>query len=310
MYRESIKFEIEEQSKLELIISNGDDSGPTLGLLGGVHGDEFEGILAVGKVLNVLEQHSFHGRLIAVPIANPVAFEAGKRTGNTDGKDLARSFPGSRHGSVTEKIANIITTQVISKCDALIDLHCADTGYEMPLFCGYFACDDALEKRCDAMARAFGTPLIWRHKALAPGRSISTAQRLGRPSIYAEATGRAAAQAKNINALTDGVLRVMAYLSMIPSAPISTSMPSYLEDDGGSIEDSISAECDGYFVQELEVGSCVTAQQPVGVIYSIDGRVLQKILAPKDGVLMYRRDYAKVEVGDRLAIVASRRRDE
>ena len=65
---------------------------------------------------------------IFLPSANAPAFYAGKRTSpldHTGEANLNRLFPGNQYGSPTEMIAWFITKHILSKVDAIFDLHSA-----------------------------------------------------------------------------------------------------------------------------------------------------------------------------------------
>ena len=109
--------------------------GPTVALLGGVHGDEYEGVIAVRWLINHLRSTLISGTVRAVAPAHPTAWGATTRESPVDGKNLARVFPGSSTGSATEVVAYELTEQVIMGADLLIDLHSAGTNFEMPFLC-------------------------------------------------------------------------------------------------------------------------------------------------------------------------------
>ena len=78
----------------------GQQPGPHLLITGGVHGDEFEPMAAVRRLMAEIDPQALRGKLSLVPIVNESAFRLGRRTGE-DGKDLARTCPGREDGSLT-----------------------------------------------------------------------------------------------------------------------------------------------------------------------------------------------------------------
>lgn len=118
--------------RLPLHIAKGAKEGPTLGLCCVVHGDAMYPIEIVRNVLERVDLDAMRGRILAIPVANPVAFESGTRaTGvglGTDKNNLNRVFPGNPDGWLTEKIAHAITDQFFAELDYLIDFHCG--GYD------------------------------------------------------------------------------------------------------------------------------------------------------------------------------------
>jgi hypothetical protein len=81
-------------------------------------------ITALQRLRQSIDPRALRGTLILVHIANPPSFYG--RTiyaSPADGKNLNRVFPGRPDGTLSERIAYAITTQVIAKADFLVDLH-------------------------------------------------------------------------------------------------------------------------------------------------------------------------------------------
>ena len=91
--------------RLPLLTVIGAETGPTLLVLAGVHGDEYEGIAAIPQVYRAIKAQDLRGRLIMAPICNMPAYEALQRSSPVDGLNLARVFPGDVDGSITRQIA-------------------------------------------------------------------------------------------------------------------------------------------------------------------------------------------------------------
>jgi predicted deacylase len=97
-------------------------SSPTVLLTGGVHGDEYEGPIALAKLIRGLDLSRLSGRIV-VPAVNYPAFLAGTRTSPIDAVNLNRTLPGRRNGTVTETIAHYVTTNLMPRSDYLLDFH-------------------------------------------------------------------------------------------------------------------------------------------------------------------------------------------
>jgi len=102
-------------------IKNGD--GPTLLILAGNHGDEYEGRIAVSNLPQKLEHANLRGQLILLPMVNFPAAQAGLRTSPIDDRNLNRLFPGKATGSLTEMIAHYVENVIMPFADYAIDLH-------------------------------------------------------------------------------------------------------------------------------------------------------------------------------------------
>ena len=109
-------------SPTPILIVNGAQPGPILCLTAAVHGDELNGIEIVRRILYNLDPNELTGTVIGVPIVNLQGFRRGSRY-LTDRRDLNRYFPGNPNGSSAARIAYSFFTEVISHCDALVDIH-------------------------------------------------------------------------------------------------------------------------------------------------------------------------------------------
>ncbi|EBA01434.1 succinylglutamate desuccinylase/aspartoacylase family protein [Marinobacter sp. ELB17] len=105
-----------------VLVVNGINPGPTLCLTSAIHGDELNGIEIVRRTLYDLDATKLSGRVVGVPIVNLPGFEQGSRY-LPDRRDLNRHFPGSANGSLADRIAHSLFTQVINHCDMLVDIH-------------------------------------------------------------------------------------------------------------------------------------------------------------------------------------------
>lgn len=105
-----------------VLIAAGNKPGPTMCLTGAVHGDELNGVEIIRRIMFALDTESLTGTVIAVPIVNLYGFQRNSRY-LPDRRDLNRYFPGNNTGSSAARIAHHFFKDVISHCDALIDIH-------------------------------------------------------------------------------------------------------------------------------------------------------------------------------------------
>src|SRR5258705_793504 len=106
--RRTILFEHELLAGVEhpVFDARGSMDGPTLCLLGGIHGCEYASIAAVIRFMNELDTTQLSGRVLALPVASRQSFEQRSPfVVPADGKNLNRSFPGSPHRTYTDLLA-------------------------------------------------------------------------------------------------------------------------------------------------------------------------------------------------------------
>ena len=107
---------------IPVIVSRGKNEGPTLLLIGGIHGDETNGVEIVRQII----ANGFHkptsGTVVCIPLLNVFGFLNNTRE-FPDGRDLNRVFPGSKKGSLASRFAHFIMEKVIPDVDYCIDFH-------------------------------------------------------------------------------------------------------------------------------------------------------------------------------------------
>src|SRR5258707_578826 len=104
----------------------GAHEGPTLGLVGLLHGDETPVIEIVRRVLAAVDVSELRGSIVAVTAAHVPAFAAMTRNSPIDALDLNRNFPGSPDGWATEQIAHALSERLFAEADMVVDIHSAD----------------------------------------------------------------------------------------------------------------------------------------------------------------------------------------
>ena len=291
---------------LEILEHRGDKSGPTVALLGGVHGDEDVGVLAVQRVNAALDAVPLaRGVLRAVAIAHPAAYAANQRTSPLDGLNLARCFPGNPAGTATERLAHDLTESVIRGSDLLIDLHSAGRDYAMPTFVGYVETGDDVAVRSRRAALAFAAPLLWEHSPpLPPGRTLSAALELGIPSIYVEGTGGGSLEQAELRLYVDGVLSVLADLKMTLAPPAARLAPkNVVRGAGGDLDAGIAAACGGRFIAKRHAGETLKAGDAIGEIVDDTGVTAELVTAPENGTLMFVRRATRIAAGEIVCVL-------
>ena len=292
--------------QLPLLTVTGSNPGPILVVFAGVHGDEYEGVEAIPRIAEEVDPPHLRGTLLMVPVCNMAAYATATRNSPVDGLNLARVFPGSETGTLTQRIAYWLTSKFISAADFFIDLHSAGVVGDIPTLAGYIHSDDDMGRRSLAAARVFGAPILWGHPPpIPPGRSITAALELGVPCLYTEAAGAGRARPDDVDCFTRGVLNVMQHLNMLAGEPAAAPTPQHLLGDG-NMDEVMSAPMAGYFRPRVELLQEVQSGQLVGTIHDPLGAVLAELHAEKDGIVIMRRGVHRVHSGDGLIHLTNR----
>lgn len=291
--------------RLETRTVKGSAAGPHLLILGGVHGDEFEAMSAIRRLLKTVDPASLSGQLTVIPVANESAFMAGTRTGE-DGLDMARICPGRSDGSVTERAAFAVSEK-IAEADYLIDLHSGGVAMQMGPVTGYVLHSDtevlAMQRR---MAEAFNLELVWGTSASLDGRTLSVARDHRVPAIYAEWLGAGECDPAGVEAYTDGCLNVMGLLGMIEREAPASRVRKVVEDPregSGHIQVNYQAPFDGFFESEVDMGQVVESGQCLARVVDHFGDRSEPILSTQSGIVLCLRVFSRVKKGDSLAAI-------
>lgn len=104
-------------------------SGPRVLIIGGNHGDEYEGQFAIANLIRDLKASDIAGELIAIPSISYPASYASTRLW-PDNSNFNRIFPGNENGKIPEKIAYYLATELIPRVDVVIDIHSGGRGHQ------------------------------------------------------------------------------------------------------------------------------------------------------------------------------------
>lgn len=283
----------------------GAQTGPHLLVTGGVHGDEFEPMAAIRRLMREVDPGKLRGRLTLVPVANEAAFLRGTRTAD-DELDLARTCPGKSDGSVTEQTAHALS-QIIRTADYYIDLHTGGTIMSVLPLTGYkLVPDEAIRETQRRMAHAFNLPLVWGTDYRLEGRTLSVARDAGVPAIYAEYLGRGLCDPAGIDAYVEGCLNVMAELDMLdrqrPTSRVEHTVDDFRE-SAGHMQIRNPAPITGFFEPSVQLGGTVIAGEPIGTVTDILGDNVITAPSQESGTVIVLRTFSRVYAGDTLAVI-------
>ena len=188
--------------------------GPVLLLMGGMHGDEVNGIEIIRRLVrrNLLQPTA--GSIIAIPILNIYGFLNFSRH-VPDGKDVNRSFPGRPRGSVASRVAHRFMREIMPLVDYGIDFH---TGGAARANASQVRCVLGEDPRTDALAQAFGAPFTL-HARLRTGSVRESASQLDKPIIVYETGESLRLDEAGIEEAVAGTLRVLHHLGMGVAQP-------------------------------------------------------------------------------------------
>lgn len=291
------------------VMKNG--AGPTLLLTGGVHGDEYEGPLAIMKLARRLHHEDVKGRLILIPGLNLPAFAAGQRLSPIDGKNLNRAFPGKRDGTITEAIAHYVMHVLFPLADVVVDLHSGGSTLDyIPTAIMHVTGNKARDEASVALQRAFGAPIALANRELDDvGLLETTAEKLGKPVLAAELGGDGRVSKAALEIAETGVDNLLVHLGITEGrivTPAERGRPPTRFMDIPELGCYVKAPANGIFEPFHELGEAVKAGTEVGQVHSPyhPDHPAVPITAKSGGTVICIRPVGHVGIGDCLFVLA------
>lgn len=263
--------------KIPVAVIRGQQDGPTLFISAAIHGDEINGVDIVRRLLKRKVLRDLVGTLIAIPIVNVFGFNDKSRY-LPDRRDLNRSFPGEKHGSLASQVAYIFRTEIVENCTHGIDLH---TGAIHRRNLPQIRADLSVPENL-ILAKAFGAPVVLNASArdgslreMVQGRKI--------PVLLYEAGTALRFDSKASKVGVDGILNVMRAIGMLPAeANDEVKKEPYIAHSSHWVR----APLGGIFLARKRLGEVVHKGDTLGVVTNPFGDHEHGIISPYDGVII------------------------
>jgi predicted deacylase len=292
---------------IPLTVLVGPQAKPGRGLVatGSTHGNEYVGPAALKHLTRELRLDQVLGRVILIPVLNAVAFKAGRRDTPDDGMNLNRAFPGDPRGSVTSRIADLVTRFVFPQVHVVLDLHAGGQVARFPQLASMHWVDDAPQRRAMIeTARGFGCRFILFYQNSTPGLLTSTAESLGKITVGGEFGWGEALQVEGVSMCRQGVLSAgVLHGQLRGPAPANGHFKEQIVVDTSDPASTTLAAFDGHFEPCVGLGDKVTRGQRVAWLHDftrIDDAPME-VLAPHDGYVLCQAWSARVFAGQVIA---------
>ncbi len=264
--------------------------GPTALLMGGLHGDEINGVEIVRRAIgeNIFEQLEC-GSVIAIPLLNVYGFINFSRDA-VDGKDVNRSFPGSATGSLASRVAYTLSQSILPLVDFGVDFHTGGSSrYNYPQV--RYTTEDAAAKK---LAEQFAAPYLMEKKNL--DKTLRhTAAGMNIPILVYEGGESLRFDGYSIDHGIKGIQRLLFQQKMLKTDLPTNHTPKYF-----SKFTWMRAEKSGMFMWMQSSGAKVSKGEILGVINSPHGTKEIRVLAKHDGYIVGHNNAPVVNAGDAL----------
>jgi len=282
--------------------------GPTVLVLAGNHGDEYEGQVALGKLIRSLDPAEVRGHIVILPSANFPAAMAGSRTSPLDGGNLNRLFPGDPSGGPTEQIAYYIESELLPRVDFVLDLHSGGSSLTyLPSTLGRRPETPESLEAATALMTAFGAPFGYLTNVPLDGPTITAAAaRVGIRHMSTELAGGGQVTPSALRIAEGGIRRVLHALGALETPPPPAEYETRLMQVSGQ-DYYCYAPDPGLFEPLVELGAEVEAGTPAGAIHPHDTPWREPAIAhfSRAGTVICKRVPGRVERGDCLYHLAT-----
>ncbi|NND90890.1 MAG: N-alpha-acetyl diaminobutyric acid deacetylase DoeB [Granulosicoccus sp.] len=295
--------------RVPLCSIRGHRPGPTLLLIGGVHGDEYVGPVALQRLAQSLTMQQVHGCLLIVPAANSTGLMAGMRCMPEEGQDLDLCFPGNPTASLGQRLAHELFERLVRPADLVVDFRCGGRSLEFApsaavRFPGQSGPGQAGQAISEAAMVAFGAPNSVRFPASAAASCLqAVVVDAGKSYVQTELGGGGGCSADNLDVARIGCLNVLQQMGILHEE-MHLRASRMLEVRDASFY--VHATRAGILAPHARPGQDIWQGNVLASVLQVDstGVEPQDIVIPRNGVLLAMHRGGRISAGDLVAILA------
>lgn len=279
---------------IPVYVQRGKRPGPTLFVSAAIHGDELNGIEIVSRLIKSKSIQRLRGTLIAVPMVNVYGVLNQSRY-LPDRRDLNRSFPGSKKGSLAGRIANLFFNEIVCKCDVGIDLHTgAIHRSNLPQIRG-----DLNDNTVRELAEAFGIPVML-NSDIRDGSLRGAASDAGVRILLYEAGQALRYDEFSIRAGVRGIVNVMRHIGMLNKRPRAGQFTPFIANQSGWVR----APESGFINHIAQLGDHVYEGDKLASISDPFGDIHDYVISPAEGIVVGKQNIPLAQEGEAIYHIA------
>ncbi len=298
-----------DTTAIPIVVVSGVNKGPVTAITAGIHGYEYPPIIAIQELINEINPNELNGDLVFIPIANPSAFYNRSPFVNpVDQLNLNRSFPGDSTGTITDKIAHFITSEIIAHADIYIDIHGGDANEDLLPFVCYYNNESPQQQTATAaqlcMASGFDYVVSYPYTITPtePAKyAFKQAVQDGKIALSIECGKLGTSNHNDVQLIKMGVYNMLSKLSMyqVEQSEQHSDPPQILNN-----QSYIRSDYRGLFKSDLNAGDLVNQGDIVGYIHDSFGETIKVLRAPSTGIILYKIGTPPVNVGETIMCIA------
>lgn len=282
----------------------GASEGPRVVLLGVQHGDEYSGMEIINRVMDSLDPSAVNGGVVALPVSNPLAFNAAARVTppsvGYENLNMNRVWPGNPEGLLMERIVAQVWENVVLGSDAVLDLHEGGRAFMARYIHarGTEETDRMVGDRNRRLCRLFGqgVPVLGgvRTRSHMMGSLSVQAGLRGIPCVGPELGGGGRLWEPLVEVGVQGVRNILIGLDMVRGEPVGQEAEQRVALESTWPKTSMG----GVMYNTCELGAVVEKGERLGVLKDPAGRVVEEVRAPYRSVIFDTRFQPTVYPGD------------
>lgn len=278
--------------EVPVIIERSKIPGPVVLLLGGIHGDEINGVEIVRQIISKKINKPQKGTIICIPVVNIFGFLNLSRE-FPDGRDLNRMFPGTQKGSLASRFAFQFVKKILPVANFCLDFHTGGASrFNAPQIRVKESDDQSVK-----YARIFNAPFTIQSKTITKSFR-ETCSKLGIPVLLFEG-GKSMSSDKEIARHgVEGTMRILSHLEMLNPKfdyPDAITPTVYIENSFW-----MRAKYSGLLHVKIPCGKHVEKGEYIGTITDPYGKFRHKIKASNTGYIINVNESPIVYQGDAI----------
>jgi predicted deacylase len=284
---------------------------PGNAVLGGTHGNESEGQIAVKRLCRDLDPETMGGRVILMPQLSESACSAHQRSSPEDNVNMNRAFPGMARGTLSYRIAHFVSSRVFPQARVVIDLHAGGREASFPLCTSLHPIPDR-DQQAETLlvASLFDTPFIYIYsRQMASGLLTDQAEDEGKIAVGAELGVGEGSSRRGVAHAYEGVKNVLRHYGMLPGAitRVDTARPGPPRlVQAPDLGDYVPCPFDGIWEPAVDVGGDVAEGELLGRLHDFADHASAptEITAHRAGVVVAMHFGAVCRRGATLYVIA------
>jgi predicted deacylase len=279
--------------------------------IGGTHGNEYEGQIAVKRLCTELDPVKISGRVVLIPQLSESACVANTRTSPLDGVNMNRAFPGNPRGTISSRIAAFVRSVIFPLGRVVIDIHAGGKEGAFPLCASFHPIPDAAQRAEIAkVSRLFDTPFAFIYAStMASGLLTDEAEALGKIAIGGEFGSGEATNRSGVRHAYEGVRNVLKHYGQLEGDVVSIREPGAEPTrlvKADHLESYVPCPRDGYWEPVAGLGDFVSEGAVIGRLHDFSNHSdpALEIRTARAGYVLMLHLSARPSKGQTLFVIA------